>query len=128
MSLTGQQAAVIVAGNALLSKLAMTMMWRVPMFVSSKKATLEMLNDKKFKANARTQLNESEWAPYLLVLLLWTDHKGLDTGMAPVLCAFGQVAHLWVGLLAPSLPPAIGRMPTYAAAGLMVKALYDEAF
>ena len=122
-------AAAALVGHACLTKLSMTLIFRLKTTMkATPKAEVDKITSSTFyKRWHATQLNEAEYAPLLVAALLFLASKGVDAPIASTLAAVGQITYFWLrGLIGhyheggmdppPYVPSALAR---YAGLGMI---------
>jgi hypothetical protein len=89
-------AATIVLANALASKLYMTFMFRSKMVLAKDKNAIAKIKESdSFKRIHAAQLNDAEYSPVFLAILLFLSLKQVDAPWPSTLAAFGCPFYFW---------------------------------
>jgi uncharacterized MAPEG superfamily protein len=124
----GQSAAIILA-NSFLGKFYMTGIFRLPsVLASSNKSRQEILNGDSFKTAHAAQLNEAEWSPLFVGVLLYFHSQGDSLPIASSLAAAGSIWFLWAKIFLPPLSHVPGAVMRYLALGLLGVELWKKVF
>lgn len=107
----------------------MTGGFRLPfVFASSKKSKQEILNSDSFKTAHAAQLNEAEWSPLFLAILLYFHSQGDSLPIASSLAACGSVWFLWAKIFLPFPSHVPGAVMRYFALGFLGLELWKKVF
>ena len=134
MDISPGLAAVIVLGNTLSAKMAMSFGWRLhellgayaPGIFGSQDSIKKMLGGPRYKNMAKAQLNEAEYAGPMAAMLLYLHTKNVEAPLACTLAAISGPLYFWgrtiTGTALPFTP--LGAMPRYHAFALLIAAVY----
>lgn len=126
--LNSGQAAVIVLGNALISKIYMTCAWRFKLAGTDKKGRIAIVESAEYKNCHAAQLNDAEYSPIFIGTLLFLANRGINAPIASTLAAVGSVSYLWCKMYLPFPWQAIGATMRYISMGLIALELYKIFF
>ena len=130
-------APVILVGQTLIAKVAMTVLFRVK--TTDKSTSSEdvkmILGSQLYKRVHAAQLNEAEYSGLFTAGLLFLSVKGVAAPWLSTLAVFGQVWYYWMRALVGNSheggiqppPYAPGALARYAALGMLAFELYKLA-
>ena len=129
-------AACVVLGHALLTKFAMTLLWRARFTVGGliPRAEIEKLEESvAYKRWHATQLNEAEWASLLFPAYLFLHVTGVSAPLTCAMGAAGQITYFWPRALignqregGPAIPPYLpGAMARYTAVAFLIPIIWS---
>ena len=119
--LTCGQAAVGIIVSSLAAKLSMSLIWRAPT-----KAGEASRKTAAFTNWSKAQLNEAEYAPMLVAMLLYLHTQDVACPWGATLAVTGQVVYFWGRALTGRLFPIgpFGAFPRYFAFGALGYAVW----
>ena len=125
-----QIAATIVAASSFAAKFYMSFAFRSKMQGKSAEEVKKIRDSKEFQNASGAQLNDAEYAPWLLATSLYfaaTNNSSTAVTVAGTLGAYGTVAYCWGRI--GGLPAGVvisGALSRYAAMGATVYALASQ--
>jgi uncharacterized membrane protein YecN with MAPEG domain len=89
-----------------------------------KESTKKFVDGREFQNASKAQLNEAEYSPLLLAMLLYLHSKGVAAPLASTAVAFGQIFFFWGRIITGKALPfsPIGALPRYIG---MVALIYE---
>jgi hypothetical protein len=126
--LSSGQAAGAILLNSLLGKFYLTAGFRLPIVTASKAKTAEILDGNSFKLAHAAQLNEAEWSPIFVAVLLYFHSQNIALPMASSLAAFGSIWYLWAKIFGPNLSHVPGAVMRYTGLSLLCLELCQRVF
>ena len=116
--------AVIILVNTLIAKMFMTIVWRFK--ILSSKTPHAVKESDAFKTAHARQLNDAEYGPLFVALLLYMHSQGMSNPMACLLAVFGSITYFWSLVISLKFGGPIGATARYAALGLITWQLYKS--
>jgi uncharacterized MAPEG superfamily protein len=124
---SGQSAAIILV-NSYLGKFYMTGGFRLPYVFASSKSKQQILNGDSFKTAHAAQLNEAEWSPLFVAVLLYFHSQGMSLPIESSIAAYGSVWFLWSKIFFPFPSHVPGAIMRYVALGFLGLELWRKVF
>ena len=79
-----------------------------------------------FHSYHKSQMNDAEWAPIIIVTLFYAAAHRIDTGYGCTLAAIGSVVYVWGNLLSKgAMPNPVGALPRYTGTGMIAYHILD---
>jgi hypothetical protein len=126
--LSSGQAAGAILVNSLLGKFYLTAGFRLPLIGASKTKQTEILEGNNFKVAHTAQLNEAEWSPLFVGVLLYFHSQNIALPVASSLAAFGSIWFLWAKIFAPFPSHVPGAVMRYASLSLLCYEFCQRVF
>jgi len=106
----------------------MTFAWRFKVVLADKKGKKDIIDGGEFKNCHAAQLNDAEYAPIFIGVLLFLHSKQIEAPVTSTLAAVGCISYLWGKIYLPFPAQVPGATMRYLSLGFLTHELYKLMF